>query len=98
MSHADFIRNTVLDRSYDIASNLSLSDARKQLAAAYAESEALSQAQFKVCEQTMGDAIRYMGTSTVVRDIDFITRYLAGEDALMSGSILSPVLLFDSLF
>lgn len=31
----------------------------------------------------MGDGLRYMGTSTVVRDIDFITKLLDGEDALM---------------
>ncbi|KAI0083783.1 hypothetical protein BDY19DRAFT_998260 [Irpex rosettiformis] len=97
-SYPDFIRNTVLDRSYDIASNISLVEARKQLAALYEESEALSKAQFKLCEQTMGQTMRYMGTSTVVRDIDFITRYLAGEDALINfwgfsyGTILGQYL------
>ena len=31
----------------------------------------------------MGDAIKYMGTSTVARDIDYLTTLLDGEDALM---------------
>ena len=31
----------------------------------------------------MGNQLKYMGTTTIVRDIDFITRTLEGEDALM---------------
>lgn len=31
----------------------------------------------------MGDQLKYMGTSTVARDIDYITTLLEGQDALM---------------
>ncbi|KAI0791570.1 TAP-like protein-domain-containing protein [Irpex lacteus] len=97
-NYADFIRNTVLHRSYDIASNLSLAEAREKLVALHTEAEDLYKVQFKVCEKTMGEIIKYMGTSTVVRDIDYITRYLAGEDALINfwgfsyGTILGQYL------
>lgn len=36
-----------------------------------------------MCQETMGQTIAYMGTSSVVRDMDFITTALEGEDALM---------------
>ena len=35
----------------------------------------------------MGEQLRYMGTSTVVRDIDFITTALEGPDALMYAAM-----------
>lgn len=47
------------------------------------EADALLKVQFDVCKETMGDQLRYMGTATVVRDLDFMTRILYGEDALM---------------
>lgn len=47
------------------------------------EVEALMRTAFAQCVKTMGNELRYMGTSTVVRDIDFITKTLEGEDALM---------------
>lgn len=80
-----------MHRSYDIASNLSLAEAREKLVALHTEAEDLYKVQFKVCEKTMGETIKYMGTSTVVRDIDYITRYLAGEDALMYAILFSAV-------
>jgi hypothetical protein len=86
-SYTEFVRNTVLHRSYDIASNLSREEARDHLIAQHTEAEALYKAQFKICEKTMGQTMKYMGTSTVVRDIDFITKSLGGEDALMSVAL-----------
>lgn len=47
------------------------------------DADALWKAQFEICAQTMGDQLRYMGTSTVARDIDYITTLLEGQDALM---------------
>lgn len=74
----------MLTRGYDLASNMSLKEARKFLIAQHKEAEALYKTQFDVCAKTMGDKLRYMGTSTVVRDIDYITTQLEGPDALMS--------------
>ena len=47
------------------------------------EMDALLKTIFEVCDQTMGDRLKYMGTATVVRDIDFMAKALDGEDALM---------------
>ena len=47
------------------------------------EAEALYKTQFAICGQNMGDALRYMGTTTVARDIDFIASRLDGPDSLM---------------
>lgn len=84
MSYADFKRNTILSRSYDLASNMSMSEARKSLITQHKEAEAFYRTQFQVCKEAMGDQLKYMGTSTVVRDMDFITKRLEGDDALMS--------------
>ncbi|KAI0701848.1 TAP-like protein-domain-containing protein [Cytidiella melzeri] len=97
-TYVDFIRHTVLDRSYDLASTMPSAEARKHLVAQHKEAEALYKAQFKICEKTMGETMKYMGTSTVVRDIDFLTKHIAGEDALINfygfsyGSILGQYL------
>lgn len=77
------MRNTVLARSFDIASNMSMAETRKLLIAQQKEADALYKAQFDVCAETMGDSLRYMGTTTVVRDMDYITTKLEGDDALM---------------
>ena len=81
--YRDFAGNTVLTRSYDIASNLSASETRALLLANQRDAQALLKTQFEICNKTMGDKLRYMGTSTVVRDMDLITRALEGDDALM---------------
>lgn len=84
------MKNTVLSRSYDLASNASTQDVRQLLIAQQKEAEALYRTQFEICGKTMGDDLRYMGTSTVVRDIDFITKQLEGPDALMYGFQFPP--------
>ena len=48
------------------------------------DANALYQAQFEVCNQTMGETIRYAGTTSVVRDIDYINTLLAGNDSLIN--------------
>lgn len=78
-----FRHNTVLDRGFELPLNVSDDFARESLIYQHREAEALFKTQFDVCYQTMGDQLKYMGTTTIVRDIDFITRTLEGEDALM---------------
>ena len=62
---------------------MSMDDARTLLVRMQREADALFKTQFQICGETMGERLRYMGTSTVVRDIDFITKTLEGDDALM---------------
>ena len=78
-----FIANTVLDRGYDVSPNLTDPDNRYHLIQTQRDADALYKTQFAICAQTMGDQLRYMGTSTVTRDIDFMTTLLDGKDALM---------------
>lgn len=78
-----FRHNTVLDRGFELPLNVSDDFARDSLIYQHRDAEALFKTQFDVCYQTMGDQLKYMGTTTIVRDIDFITRTLEGEDALM---------------
>lgn len=78
-----FRHNTILERGFTSPPNFTDSRTRDFLIYQQQEAEALYRAQFALCAQTMGDKLKYMGTSTVVRDIDFITRTLEGEDALM---------------
>jgi len=37
-----------------------------------------------LCAEHMGDELKYMGTATVVRDMDYMSKLLEGDDALMS--------------
>lgn len=98
LSYTTFARNTILARSYDTASNLSLPEARDRLVIDYLEADALYHTQFDICRKTMGDKLKYMGTSTVVRDIDFITTQLEGPEAFINfygfsyGTILGQYL------
>ena len=87
LDYLAFAENTILTRSYDLASNMSTAEAQKFLVRQHKEAEALYQTQFDVCRKTMGEQLRYMGTSTVVRDIDYITKQLEGPDALMSARL-----------
>ena len=73
----------MLDRGYDVSPNLTSPLNRNHLVELQRDATALYQAQFAICKQTMGDLLKYMGTSTVVRDIDFMTTLLDGENALM---------------
>jgi hypothetical protein len=44
---------------------------------------ALYEAQFKLCGSKLGDELKYMGTATVVRDMDYMAKLFDGDDALM---------------
>ncbi|KAI0658733.1 TAP-like protein-domain-containing protein [Cubamyces menziesii] len=83
-AHSAFIANTVLERGYDVGPNLTDPANRNHLIQLQRDADALWQAQFEICAETMGDTLRYMGTSTVARDINFITSLLDGEDALIN--------------
>ncbi|KAF7331462.1 hypothetical protein MKEN_00024900 [Mycena kentingensis (nom. inval.)] len=98
-----FTANTILENSFTIpSSNLSDSEVRAavrtELTAQAREYIAVTKAQAKICAERMGEEVRYMGTATVVRDMDFIVRILDGEDAKINfwggsyGSIMGEYL------
>lgn len=43
----------------------------------------MKKSQAELCAQNMGDALKYMGTTTVAKDIDFMATSISGPDALM---------------
>ena len=43
----------------------------------------LKKVEAKLCAQNVGPELKYMGTTYVARDIEFMTRVIDGEDALM---------------
>ena len=74
---------------------MSREEARTLLVQQQRNADALLKTQFALCNKTMGEQIRYMGTSTVVRDMDFMTQAIEGEDALMC--VLDPSVIRCSL-
>lgn len=75
--------NSVLQTGFDILPNISDPRARDHLIVQQRRALAFYKTAMEVCKSTMGDTLRYMGTSTIARDVDFITTVLEGHDALM---------------
>ncbi|KIJ55468.1 hypothetical protein M422DRAFT_24044 [Sphaerobolus stellatus SS14] len=96
--YALFRQHTVLEHGYEVGKNLSDPRTRDRLVEQQREADALYQTQFKICNETVGENLKYMGTSTVSRDVDFITTTLEGKDALINyygfsyGTILGAYL------
>ncbi|KAI9056407.1 alpha/beta-hydrolase [Trametes sanguinea] len=97
-THFAFIANTVLEHGFDVGPNLTDPKNRDHLIHQQREADALWQTQMRVCEQTMGDKLRYMGTVNIARDIEFMTSLLDGEGApinyygLSYGTVLGQFL------
>lgn len=81
--YEDFLAGTVLDRGYDVPPTSNDKIIRDALVAQQRKADTIFQAQFAACKQNMGDTLKYMGTTIVSRDIEFITSTLEGKDALM---------------
>ncbi|KAF8498909.1 hypothetical protein BU17DRAFT_102873 [Hysterangium stoloniferum] len=94
-----FTKHTILQRGFDVGPNMSDPFTRDHLLSQQREADVLYKAQFEVCARTMGETLRYMGSSTVSRDLDFITTALEGKDALINfygfsyGTILAAYLI-----
>ncbi|KAF8509524.1 hypothetical protein BU17DRAFT_56043 [Hysterangium stoloniferum] len=86
-----FTKHTVLDRGFDVGSNLSDPRTRDHLIFQQREADSLYKTEFDVCARTMGDTLKFMGSSTISRDVDFMTTVLGGEDALMQVTQLPLV-------
>jgi hypothetical protein len=75
----------VLQQGFTVASSSNLSDPalEAQLVQQSREFLALKKSQAELCAKNMGDELRYMGTATVVRDMDFMSKLFDGEDGKM---------------
>ncbi|THU82258.1 alpha/beta-hydrolase [Dendrothele bispora CBS 962.96] len=95
-----FFANTVIEQGITVSSisNLSSPFLYDRLVEQHRQFIAIKQAQAELCRQNMGDELKYMGTATVVRDMDFMTKVFDGEDAKINyfggsyGSILGAYL------
>ncbi|KAF7333329.1 hypothetical protein MVEN_02348200 [Mycena venus] len=95
-----FVANTVLQQGFTVTSSSNLSDPaiEAQLVEQSREFLALKKSQAELCAKNMGDELRYMGTATVVRDMDFMAKLFDGEDGKINywggsyGSILGAYL------
>ncbi|KAJ7923407.1 hypothetical protein B0H13DRAFT_2316597 [Mycena leptocephala] len=100
MDYNLFVANTVLQQGFTVSSSSNLSDPaiEAQLVEQSREFLALKKSQAELCAKKMGDELRYMGTATVVRDMDFMAKIFDGKDAKINywggsyGSILGAYL------
>lgn len=85
LENAVFFANTVIEQGITVSSisNLSSVLLYDELVEQHRQFLALKQAQAELCRKNMGDELKYMGTATVVRDIDFMSKALEGEDTKM---------------
>ncbi|KAI1791668.1 TAP-like protein-domain-containing protein [Ganoderma leucocontextum] len=79
-----FIANTVLDRGYDVSPDPTDPANWYHLIETQRDANALYKTQFEKCKEVQGDSLRYMGTTSVVRDIDFIATALEGNGSLIN--------------
>ncbi|KAJ7722011.1 hypothetical protein B0H16DRAFT_1431558 [Mycena metata] len=94
-----FSAHTVLEQGFTVASSTNLTNpAIEELVEQSRQFLALKQSQAELCGKNMGDELKYMGTATVVRDLDFMSKIFDGEDAKINywgasyGSILGSYL------
>ncbi|KAL9935565.1 hypothetical protein V8E36_005913 [Tilletia maclaganii] len=67
-----FKAGTALERPFDVAPDTFSPEGRQTLLRQWTEAQALKQAEMEVCTRVMGDELRHMSTSTVVRDISYL--------------------------
>lgn len=80
-----FFANTIIEQGITVSSisNLSSPLLYDELVEQHRQFLALKETQAELCRKNMGDDLRYMGTATVVRDIDFMSQVIEGEDEKM---------------
>ncbi|QRV76524.1 alpha/beta hydrolase family protein [Ceratobasidium sp. AG-Ba] len=98
-----FYRNTVFELGYTQPPNVTEDPyARFDLVLQYRQAIAMWEAQAKLCALNMpnnGSALKYMGTTTVARDIDFMSKIIDGPNASINyyggsyGTILGSYLI-----
>ncbi|KZS87452.1 alpha/beta-hydrolase [Sistotremastrum niveocremeum HHB9708] len=102
ISKAFFQANTVLENGFSLPqtneTRLFSSETREYYRKQTEEFLALKKAEADLCSEHVGEALRYMGTTFVARDIDFMKRLFHGDDEPINfwsgsyGSILGAYL------
>uniref|UniRef100_A0A0W0FJM3 AB hydrolase-1 domain-containing protein n=1 Tax=Moniliophthora roreri TaxID=221103 RepID=A0A0W0FJM3_MONRR len=99
-SYRDMFANTVVERGITVPSiaDLSSKDLHEALLLQYEELLSLKRAQADMCREHMGEELAYMGSVTVARDIEYMSRILEGQDAKVNywgesyGSVIGSFL------
>ncbi|KAJ3872945.1 hypothetical protein F5051DRAFT_420415 [Lentinula edodes] len=100
ISNTVLFANTVVEQGITVSSISDLSSPLlyDQLVEQHRQFLAVKEAHAHLCGEMMGNELKYMGTATVVRDIDFMSRVIDGEDEKINywgisyGSILGAYL------
>ncbi|KAJ3995923.1 hypothetical protein F5050DRAFT_1823248 [Lentinula boryana] len=100
LSSTAFFANTVIEQGITVSSISDLSSPLlyDELVEQHRQFLAVKEAHAELCGKVMGDELRYMGTATVVRDIDFMSKIIEGENKKINywgisyGSILGAYL------
>ncbi|KAE9404515.1 hypothetical protein BT96DRAFT_916850 [Gymnopus androsaceus JB14] len=95
-----FFANTVIEQGITVSSIANLSDPQiyEELVPQYQQFLALKKGQAELCRQNMGDELSFMSTTTVVRDMDYISKVLETADTKINywgesyGSIIGAYL------
>ncbi|KLO10589.1 hypothetical protein SCHPADRAFT_510397 [Schizopora paradoxa] len=93
-----FRANTVFEQGFSVSSNLSDPRTREHLIEQQRQFLAMKKTQAELCGQRMSEALPYMGTATVVRDLFLMTSMLDDHHALINywggsyGTILGAYL------
>ncbi|KAK4056851.1 hypothetical protein OIO90_002101 [Microbotryomycetes sp. JL221] len=95
---AEFKANTLLERGFEVHPDPWSEKGRESLLRQHQALMALTEAKMAKCGEAMGDELRYMGTPTVVRDIEYMNHVLDGPEGRINffgfsyGTILGAYL------
>ncbi|KAI0786975.1 TAP-like protein-domain-containing protein [Abortiporus biennis] len=99
MHYNGFVSNTILDRGFDVASNLSDSDLKSIVYRQQVEANAFLRTEMELCTKNEPEDLKYISTTLAARDLEFITRTIEGENARINyfgtdyGSVLGQYLI-----
>lgn len=74
---------TVLERGFDLHPNPHSPEGRAHITQQWAAWRSLYAAQYRICGEKYGEELKYMGTSTVVRDIAYMADLFDGPNSPM---------------
>ncbi|KAF8959156.1 hypothetical protein BDZ97DRAFT_1667553 [Flammula alnicola] len=83
ITHQLYISNTVVEGGITTPpmANFSSPLFRENVVEQFRQLLVIKQSQAERCGEVMGDELKFMGTATVARDLEFMTRVFDGEDA-----------------
>ena len=79
------LRNTIMDRTMEVPSDPWSPEGRAMMIQQQKEALRLMELQAGVCGENVGaETLKWMGTTTLIRDIEYLKNKIDGEDALIN--------------